>query len=86
MDIDINIYMDITIDNLIKSIDMYKSLIIITSDVNLNLTYIDCLLKLENDLNTLFKIVIENQEKYPNEYNKYHEYHSKRKLKMILKK
>lgn len=78
--------MDITIDNLIKSIDMYNSLIIITDDINLNLIYIDCLLKIENDLNTLFKIVIENQEKYPDEYNKYLEYHSKRNLKMILKK
>lgn len=78
--------MDITIDNLIKSIDMYNSLIIITDDINLNLIYIDCLLKIENDLNTLFKIVIENQEKYPDEYNKYIEYHYKRNLKMILKK
>lgn len=67
--------MDITIDNLIKSIDMYKSLIIITDDVNLNLIYIECLLKMEDDLKKLLKIVIKNKQKYANEYNKYHQYY-----------
>lgn len=67
--------MDITIDNLIKSIDMYKSLIIITDDINLNLIYIECLLKMEDDLKKLLKIVIENKQKYANEYNKYNQYY-----------
>ena len=46
--------LEMTIDNLINSIDMYKSLIIITDDVNLNLIYIDCILKYEEQLNKLF--------------------------------
>jgi len=63
--------LEMTIDNLINSIDMYKSLIIITDDVNLNLIYIDCILKLDEQLNKLFKYLKENPEKYPDEYLKY---------------
>lgn len=63
--------LEMTIDNLINSIDMYKSLIIITDDVNLNLIYIDCILKYEEQLNKLFKYLKENPEKYPDEYLKY---------------
>lgn len=55
---------EISIDNLINSIDMFKSLIIITDDTNLNLIYIDCYLKLEDKLKMLFKILIENKQKY----------------------
>lgn len=63
--------LEMTIDNLIKSIDMYNSLIIITDDVNLNLVYIDCVIKLDSQLNKLFKYLKENPEKYPDEYLKY---------------
>ena len=54
----------ITIENLIKSIDMYKSLIIITDDTNLNLIYIDCLLKLEDKLKFIYKYLNENKQKH----------------------
>lgn len=54
---------EITIENLIKSIDMYKSLIIITDDTNLNLIYIDCILKLEDKLKFIYKYLNENKQK-----------------------
>lgn len=61
----------ITIDNLKTSIDMYNSLIIITDDINLNLIYIDCLLKLEDNLNSIFIYLRKNKQKHPKEYLKY---------------
>ena len=69
------------LDNVIESIDMYKYLIIITNDYKLVSIYIDCLNLMEKSLNKMFKYLVENQEKHPEEYVKILEYHSKRKLK-----
>jgi|LakMenEpi03Aug12_release.lakeMendotaPanAssembly.Ray.scaffolds.fasta_scaffold257088_3 hypothetical protein len=69
--------LELTIDNLIKSIDIYKNLIIITEDVNINLIYIDCAVKLDNSLKILLKNLEENKDKYPKEYLKYISYQRK---------
>lgn len=52
-----------TIDNIIKSIDVYKFLITITNDEKLNMVYIDCLIKLEGNFNDMLKILESNNEK-----------------------
>jgi hypothetical protein len=59
--------LSITIYNLKTSIDMYNSLIIITDDINLNLIYIDCILKLEDNLNSIFIYLRKNKQKHPKE-------------------
>jgi hypothetical protein len=74
---------DLTIDNLIKSINMYETLIIINDDINVNLIYINSLMKMKNEFNKILKYLEENQDKHPEKYLKYLSYQRKSVMGVI---
>jgi hypothetical protein len=74
---------DLTIDNLIKSIDMYRSLLNITEDANIKLIYLNSLMKMKNEFNKILNYLEENQDKHPEEYLKYLSYQRKSVMGVI---